>query len=115
MQRVAFTMHVKEGQEDEYIRRHKQVWPQALHDMERAGVHKVSIFMKARELFVYMEVEDYAEVVRILGQCPDSVRWEQYMAPIMEGESGEDYDAANAYPQGLPEVFYWQADCDRSQ
>ena len=109
MQRIAFIMHVKEGEEDEYIHRHQAVWSEALRDMKRAGIHKMSIFMKARELFLYMEVEDYAEAVRILGQCPDSVRWEKYMAPIMESESGETYDPTNAYPEGLPEVFYWQA------
>jgi hypothetical protein len=32
------------------------------------------------------------------------------MAPIMESATGETYDPANAYPEGLPEVFYWQVD-----
>ena len=39
-----------------------------------------------------MEAEDYAEAVRILAESPKSVRWEEYMAPIMEDESGDDYD-----------------------
>jgi len=112
MQRVAFTMHVKEGQQEEYIRRHKQVWPETLRDMERAGIHKMSIFMKGRELFLYMEVEDYPAAVRILGESSDSLRWEQYMAPIMEGDDAEAYDPAHAYPEGLPEVFYWEAQSD---
>ena len=30
-------MHVKEGQEEEYIRRHRDVWPQVLADLEKAG------------------------------------------------------------------------------
>ena len=55
-----------------------------------------------------MEAEDYAEAVRILAESPESVRWEEYMAPIMEDESGDDYDPHDAYPEGLPEVFHWR-------
>ena len=110
MQRVAFVMRVKEGQQEEYIRRHQQVWREVLADLKRAGVHKMSIFMFGLQLFLYMEVEDYTEAARILAASDDSVRWEEYMAPIMESATGETYDPANAYPEGLPEVFYWQTD-----
>ncbi len=108
MQRVAFVMHVKEGEEEEYRRRHRDVWPAVLADLERAGVHSMSIFMADRQLLLYMETDNYAEAVRILAESPESVRWEEYMAPIMEDESGDDYDPHNAYPEGLPEVFHWQ-------
>ena len=88
MQRVAFVMHVKEGEEEEYRRRHRDVWPAVLADLERAGVHSMSIFMADRQLLLYMETENYAEAVRILAESPESVRWEEYMAPIMEDQSG---------------------------
>ena len=39
MQRVAFVMRVKEGQQREYIRRHQQVWQEVLADLKRVGVH----------------------------------------------------------------------------
>ena len=108
MQRVAFVMHVKEGQEAEYVRRHREVWPQVLADLERAGVEQMNIFMAGRQLFLYMEVNDYAEAARILGDCPESVRWEAYMEPIMEDAGGQDYDPENPYPDSLPEVFFWR-------
>lgn len=107
MQRVAFIMRVKDGEQREYIHRHQAVWPEVLADLRRAGVHKMSIFLKGTELFLYMEVEDYAQAVRILEQSPESQRWEAFMAPIMEDANGNDYDPANAYPNGLPEVFAW--------
>ncbi len=110
MQRVAFILRVKEGQEEEYMRRHQEVWPQVLADLERARVNKMSIFMSGLQLFLYMEVEDYAEAARVLGDSPESMRWEEYMAPIMEDAAGDDYDPQNAYPDGLPEVFYWERD-----
>ena len=108
MQRVAFVMHVKESQEAEYVRRHREVWPQVLADLERAGVEQMNIFMAGRQLFLYMEVDDYAEAARILGECPESVRWEAYMEPIMEDAGGQTYDPENPYPDSLPEVFFWR-------
>ena len=108
MQRVAFVMHVKEGQEAEYVRRHREVWPQVLADLERAGVEQMNIFMAGRQLFLYMEVDDYAEAARVLGECPESVRWEAYMEPIMEDAGGQTYDPENPYPDSLPEVFFWR-------
>ena len=57
-----------------------------------------------------MEVEDYAEAARILAESPDSVRWEESMATIVEDASGDAYDPSNPYPEGLPEVFFWEAE-----
>ena len=76
MQRVAFVMRVKEGQQEEYIRRHQQVWPEVQTNMRRAGIHKMSIFLFGLQLFLYMEVDDYTEAARILSERPDSARSE---------------------------------------
>ena len=100
-------MRVREGQEEEYIRRHKEIWPEVVAGMLASGVHSMSIYMAGRQLFLYMEVENYAEMVRLHANDPNSLRWEEYMAPIMENAAGEDYDPNNAYPAGLPEVFHW--------
>ena len=109
MERIAFVMRVRAGYEDEYERRHQNLWPAVADEMRRSGIHKMSIFRRAHQLFLYMEVEDYAESVRILEASPVAVRWERYMAPIMESAEGENYDPENAYPDGLPEVFHWDA------
>ena len=108
MQRVAFVMHVKEVQEEEYIRRHRKIWPGVLADLEKAGVQQMNIFMAERQLFLYMEVDDYAEASRILAQSPESLRWEESMASIIDDAGGETYDPENPYPDSLPEVFFWQ-------
>jgi L-rhamnose mutarotase len=57
-----------------------------------------------------MERIAYAEAARVLGESPHSRRWEEYMASIMESAAGDAYDPDNAYPDGLPEVFFWEAD-----
>ena len=108
MERVSFVMRVKDGKQAEYIRRHREVWPEVLAVQRRAGVTKMAIYMKGAELFLYMEVENYARAVRMLNDSPEIVRWEEYMAPIMENAGDKSFDPANAYPDSLPEVFFWE-------
>jgi L-rhamnose mutarotase len=108
MDRVSFLMRVKDGYQDEYIRRHREVWPEVLEEQQLAGIKKMAIYMKGSDLFLYMEVEDYAKAVRILSQSPAALRWEEYMAPIMDDLNDQAFDPANAYPASLPEVFFWE-------
>src|SRR3954463_782566 len=108
MDRVSFLMRVKDGYQDEYIRRHREVWPEVLDEQQRAGIKNMAIYMKGSDLFLYMEVEDYAKAVRVLSQSPAALRWEEYMAPIMDNPNDKNFDPANAYPASLPEVFFWE-------
>jgi L-rhamnose mutarotase len=114
MDRVSFVMRVKDGHRDEYIRRHREVWPEVLAEQQRAGISKMAIYMKGSTLFLYMEVEDYAKAARILSQSPAALRWEEYMAQIMEDDGNGAFDPTNAYPASLPEVFFWQPDTQES-
>src|SRR5688500_17721435 len=109
MDRVFFLMKVKDGHQQEYIRRHRDVWPDVLAEHSRAGVTKMAIYMKGTHLFLYMEVTNYARAVRLLSASPAVLRWEEFMAPIMERGDDDSYDPANAYPESMPEVFFWQS------
>ena len=68
MERIAFTMRVKPGQEQEYRRRHEAVWPAMLEALKAAGCRNYSIYMKGQDLFAYMEVEDFQAFLRYLCQ-----------------------------------------------
>ncbi len=109
MDRVSFMMRVKEGQREEYIRRHREVWPDVMAEHRRAGVTKMAIYMRGAELFLYMEADDYAKAVRMLSASPAVLRWEEYMAPIMEEVGDRNVDPTNPYPATLPEVYFWES------
>jgi len=112
MDRVSFMMRVKDGHQGEYVRRHREVWPEVMEEHRRAGVTKMAIYMNGPNLFLYMEVDDYAKAVRMLNKSPAVLRWEEFMAPIMEVSGDHDFDPANPYPASLPEVFFWEpAEC----
>jgi L-rhamnose mutarotase len=84
MERIAFTMRVKSGQEQEYRRRHEAVWPAMLQALKSAGCRNYSIYMKGQDLFAYMEVEDFQRFLKLMAAEPESDRWEAHMADIME-------------------------------
>lgn len=109
MDRVFFMMRVRDGHQDEYMRRHREVWPEVLAEHTRAGVTKMAIYMKGTDVCLYMEAEDYAKAVRVLSKSPEVLRWEEYMAPIMESTGSHGFDPANAYPASLPEAFFWES------
>ena len=60
MIRKAFVMSVYAGKESEYEQRHNPIWPEMEETLKLHGVHNFSIFLdpQARQLFVYVEIED---------------------------------------------------------
>ena len=84
MERIAFTMRVKQGQGAEYLRRHRDVWPAMLQALKDAGCSNYSIFMKGQDLFACMEVTDFERFRSQMAASPDAQRWELHMAGIME-------------------------------
>ena len=45
MKCVAFKLKLKSGFEDEYKKRHDQIWPELGQELSRAGVYDYSIFL----------------------------------------------------------------------
>ena len=102
MQRIAFTMRIKPGTEEEYRRRHRQVWPELLADLKRAGCQNYSIYLRGTELFAYMEVEDFQHFLSVMAASEASQRWEEQMGDILMRET----EPATGFPYLLPEVFH---------
>jgi L-rhamnose mutarotase len=102
MQRIAFTMKIKPGSEEEYRKRHQHVWPEMLADLKKAGCQRYSIYARELDLFAYMEVEDFQRYLSIMAESRASQRWEAYMSDILIREVDPD----TGFPPLLPEVFH---------
>lgn len=103
MKRHAFVMKVKEGHEEEYVARHREVWSSVKEACKRAGIRNYSIFMSGTQLFAYMACEDFERSMQLLAEDPEVARWEAFMAPIMEaGRADEQGKGTNL----LTEVFH---------
>jgi len=57
-QQFAWVLEVRPGYEDEYKKRHDEIWPEMVDMLREAGVQNYSIFRHGLTLFGYFETED---------------------------------------------------------
>ena len=102
MIRKAFVMSVNPGQESEYERRHRPIWPELEAVLKKHGVHNYSIFLlpQTRQLFAYAEIEDEARW-NAIAATPECQRWWVHMGDVMP--SNHDHSPVSA---SLKEVFH---------
>jgi L-rhamnose mutarotase len=102
MERVGFVMRLLAGNEEEYRRRHDQIWPEMAAELKAAGARNYSIFLRGDELFGYLEVEDFARFRQYMGDSEVNSRWQAEMGhlinPLTDPETG--------FHQRLDEVFH---------
>ncbi len=84
MQRVAFKMKLNPGYEQEYIKRHNEIWPELEELLKETGVSDYSIFYdpETNILFGYQLVAGASS--QDLGKNPLVQKWWAYMQDIME-------------------------------
>lgn len=84
MIRKAFVMSVNAGQEEEYEKRHRPIWPELEAVLKEHGAHNYSIFLhpETRQLFGYVEIEDQARWDAI-AQTAICRKWWAHMQEIM--------------------------------
>ena len=102
MIRKAFVMSVDAGQEAEYEKRHRPIWPELEAVLKAHGVHNYSIFLhpETRQLFAYAEIEDEARW-NAIAQTPICQKWWKHMGDVMP--SNPDSSPKSV---GLREVFH---------
>ncbi len=102
MQRIAFKMRLFKGQEQEYKKRHDEIWPELSTLLKEKGIHEYSIFLDEATgfLFGFMKIPEAGRLDE-LPQHPVMKKWWAYMKDIME--SNPDNSPVST---PLPEVFY---------
>ncbi len=85
MTRAAFTMKLKPGFEAEYRRRHDEIWPELVKELEAAGVSDYSIYLdpKTLTLFAFQKLKDHNRSAS-LASTAIVKKWWKYMADIMD-------------------------------
>jgi L-rhamnose mutarotase len=102
MQRVAFKMKLFKGKENEYKKRHDEIWGELKDLLKQTGIKDYSIFLdeETNFLFGYLTI-DNAKKLDELPHEPVMQKWWTYMKDIME--TNEDNLPVNI---PLKEVFY---------
>jgi L-rhamnose mutarotase len=102
MQRIAFLMKLKPGHEEEYKRRHDEIWPEMLAALRNAGVHNYSIYLHGEQLFAYLETDDFEHMTKTLASDPINARWQTSMQGLIEAP----VDPLTNFPPTLAEMFH---------
>jgi L-rhamnose mutarotase len=90
------------GFEEEYKKRHDEIWPDLVELLKQSGISDYSIFLdeETNSLFGVLDITD-AKNMDNLPQHEVMQRWWKYMADIME--SNPDHSPVSV---PLKEVFY---------
>ena len=95
-------MKLLPGLEDEYKKRHDELWPELEQLLKQTGISEYSIFLDAEtnSLFGVLKAED-PEALENLPKHEVMQRWWKYMGDIMESNPDNS-------PVSIPlkEVFY---------
>ena len=85
MKSKAFKMKLLPGFEEEYKKRHDEIWPELCRLLSEKGIYDYSIFLdeESLTLFAVQKLRDNAEVGSLTEE-PVLRKWWDYMADIME-------------------------------
>jgi L-rhamnose mutarotase len=102
MKRIAFKMQLYKGCEEEYQKRHEQLWPDLQKLLKETGISEYSIFLdeSSNSLFGVLKVADEIALDKLPAH-PVMKRWWAYMKDMYETNPDNS-------PLSLPlkEVFY---------
>ncbi len=85
MERYCFTFELIEGREQEYDRRHQEVWPELVEELRKAGVRNYTLFRRGRQVIAYAEC--YPDAVTVFGQVGATdvnARWSAWFEDVIE-------------------------------
>ena len=98
---VGLHTRLRAGAEEAYDELHRAVWPDVLAAIVGAGISRWLIFRDGRDLFHYVECDDYDRAIGELAGDPVNVRWQAEVAPLME--TAHDYSGESS--DRLPLIF----------
>ena len=99
VQRTAFVLRVRPDKIEEYVRAHREVWPEMLAALRSAGIRNYTIFRDGDQMFGYFEADDLAAAGHHLAQQEVSTRWQDAMAELLEAR------VPDGGPPALEEIF----------
>ena len=93
MQRVCFTARIRPDRLDEYVERHKSVWPDMRAALAETGWHNYSLFLTDDGLLIgYLETDDFDAARAAMARTEVNAAWQAEMAEFFEGAGDQRPD-----------------------
>ena len=100
--RLGLVWRVKHGRQEEYARRHADIWPALRELMLAHGAASFSIYLWGDIVFAQLECSDFAALAKALADDPVSIAWETQFEDILEYPNA---DPDTGWPEQLREVW----------
>ena len=102
MSHYAWVLEVRPGYEEEYKKRHDEIWPDMVEMLHESGLRNYNIFRHGLTLFGYFETDDLKKSIKHITESEINTKWGEYMAPIMK----IDVDENIGFPFLLPLMMH---------
>lgn len=90
MERIGFKLKLKGEKQEEYKKRHDEIWPEMIKVLDKAGIENYSIWNTGTELFGYYEVEDFEYSNKVQSESEVVARWNKYMQDLLKSKTDEE-------------------------
>lgn len=84
--RVGSVIRLRPGMEEEYVRLHRDVWPDVLRRVHDSGIRNYSIFLRDGLLFAFFEYvgDDYERDMAAIASDPVTREWWELTDPCQQ-------------------------------
>jgi L-rhamnose mutarotase len=103
LKRFAFILRLRPGAAEAYEKAHREVWPEMLALLKRAGISEYSIFRRGELLVLTLRAVDFDATWSRIENDPVDLRWQETMAPLFLPP--EEVREGERFPM-MDEVFY---------
>ncbi|TDW18404.1 L-rhamnose mutarotase [Kribbella kalugense] len=108
MNRYCFCLQVRPDRLEEYVDRHRNVWPDMQAALRDSGWHNYSLFLRDDGLLIgYVESEDLEAAQKAMAATEVNTRWQAQMTEFFKGIDGRPPDESFLL---LPEIFHLKED-----
>jgi L-rhamnose mutarotase len=91
--RYCFNLQVRPDRIEEYVERHRAVWPEMLEALKQSGWHNYSLFLREDGLLVgYVESDDLTSARAAMAATDVNERWQAEMSEFFAGLDGRPPD-----------------------
>ena len=91
MERLCFSFEIRPGTEDEYKKRHDEIWPELVAAIKDAGFENYSLFRRGTTITAYVECHpDAATGFAKLGPTDVNARWSKWFEDVIVSLTDEN-------------------------
>jgi L-rhamnose mutarotase len=84
MEHILFKQKIKKGKVGEYVKAHREMWPDLLKKMNDSGIENMMIWVDNSEIYLYTIAEDFDKAFADLAKTDVFIRWLEKMAPLLD-------------------------------